>query len=43
VNVTGDAEVIIGVGTHLDTHAAAICDARGRAVPQLQVAATAAG
>jgi transposase len=43
VNVTGDAEVIIGVDTHLDTHTAAICDARGRAVSQLQVAATTAG
>ena len=43
VNVTGDADLIIGVDTHLDTHTAAICDARGRAVSQLQVAATTAG
>jgi transposase len=31
------------VDTHLDTHTAALCDARGRAVSQLQVAATTAG
>ena len=43
MNVTGDADLIIGVDTHLDTHTAAICDARGRAVSQLQVAATTAG
>lgn len=29
--------------THLDSHTAAVCDARGRVVPQLQVPATAAG
>lgn len=38
-----DAELIIGVDTHLDTHTAAICDGRGRPVAQLQVPATAAG
>ena len=38
-----DADLIIGVDTHLDTHTAAICDARGRAVSQLQVPATTAG
>jgi hypothetical protein len=43
VSVTEDADLIIGVDTHLDTHTAAICDARGRAVSQLQVAATTAG
>jgi len=38
-----EADVIIGVDTHLDTHTAAICDGRGRLVGQLQVPATAAG
>ena len=37
------ADLIIGVDTHLDTHTAAICDARGRAGSQLQVPATTAG
>ena len=37
------ADLIIGVDTHLDTHTAAICDARGRAVSQMQVPATTAG
>ena len=39
----GDADVVVGVDTHLDTRTAAICDARGRVQSQLQVAATAAG
>jgi len=43
MSVAEDADLIIGVDTHLDTHTAAICDARGRAVSQLQVAATTAG
>ena len=43
MNVAGDADLIIGVDTHLDTHTAAICDCRGRVLSQLQVAATAAG
>jgi transposase len=43
VRVAEDADLIIGVDTHLDTHTAAICDARGRAVSQLQVPATTAG
>jgi hypothetical protein len=43
VSLTGDADLIIGVGTHLDSHTAALCDARGGAVSQLQVPATAAG
>jgi transposase len=38
-----DADLIVGVDTHLDTHTAALCDARGRTVSQLQVAATSAG
>ena len=33
----------MGAGTHLDTHTAAICDARGRVVSQLQIPATTAG
>ena len=43
MRVAEDADLIIGVNTHLDTHTAAICDARGRAVSQLQVPATTAG
>jgi transposase len=43
VDLAGDADLIIGVDTHLDTHTAALCDARGRAVARLQVPATAAG
>jgi len=38
-----EADFIIWVDTHLDTHTAAICDGRGRSVTQLQVPATAAG
>jgi transposase len=37
------ADLVVGVDTHLDTHAAAICDARGRVISQLQVPATTAG
>jgi len=43
VNLAGDADLIIGVDTHLDTHTAALCNARGRALSRLQVPATAAG
>jgi len=43
VILASDADVIIGVDTHQDTHAAALCDARGRVLAQLQVPATAAG
>ena len=43
MNLAGDADLIIGVDTHLDTHTAALCDARGRALCGLQVPATAAG
>ena len=38
-----EADLVIGVDTHLDTRTAAICDARGRAMSQLQVPATMAG
>ena len=43
MSLAGDAGWIIGVDTHLDTHTAALCDGRGRAVAQLQVPATTAG
>jgi transposase len=43
VSLAGDADLIIRVDTHLDTHTAALCDARGRAKAQLQVPVTAAG
>jgi transposase len=43
VNGAEEADLIVGVDTHLDTHTAAVCDARGRAVSQLQVPATTAG
>ena len=43
MSVTGDADLIIGVDTHLDTHTAAICDGRGRAVCCTQVPATTTG
>jgi transposase len=43
VNLARDADLIVGVDTHLDTHTAALCDARGRALAQLQVPATAGG
>ena len=43
MNGVDEADLVVGVDTHLDTHTAAICDARGRAVSQLQVPATAAG
>ena len=43
MSLTEDADLIIGVDTHLDTHTAAICDARGRVVSQLQIPATTAG
>jgi len=43
VSLAGDADLIIGVDTHLDTHTAAICDGRGRAVARLRAPATAAG
>jgi transposase len=43
VSKAAEAELTVGVDTHLDTHTAALCDARGRPVSQLQVAATTAG
>ena len=38
-----EADLVVGAGTHLDSHTAALCDARGRTLSQLQVAATTAG
>ena len=43
MSVAESTGLVVGVDTHLDTHTAAICDARGRAGSQLRVAATAAG
>jgi transposase len=43
VSVTDDAGLVVGVDTHLDSHTAAVCDARGRAGPRRQVPASAAG
>ena len=43
MNGVDEADLVVGADTHLDTHTAAICDARGRAVSQLQVPATTAG
>ena len=43
MNGVDEADLVVGVDTHLDTHTAALCDARGRAVSQLQVPATTAG
>ena len=43
MNGVDEADLVVGVDTHLDTHTAAICDARGRAVSQLQVPATTPG
>ena len=43
MSLAGDAGWIIGVDTHLDTHTAAMCDARGRVVAQLQVPVATAG
>ena len=41
--VTDAAGFVVGVDTHMDTHSGAVCDARGRVLAQLQVAATTAG
>jgi transposase len=43
VRLAEDSGLVMGVGTHLETHTAALCDGRGRLVAQLQVPATAAG
>ena len=41
--LTDEVDYVVGVDTHMDTHTAAVCDARGRAVSQLQVPATTVG
>ncbi len=43
MSLSAEVELIIGVGTYLDTHAAAVCDARGREVAVLRVPASPAG
>jgi len=43
VALSDEADYVVGVDTHMDTHTAAVCDARGRAVSQRQVPATTAG
>jgi transposase len=40
---TSEIDLVAGVDTHLDTHTAALCDARGRVISQLQAPATPAG
>jgi hypothetical protein len=35
--------LVVGVGTHLDTHTAAVCDARGQELARLQVSAVPEG
>jgi hypothetical protein len=32
VSIAADTGLVVGVDTHLDTHTAALCDARGRAL-----------
>jgi transposase len=43
LSIAEDTGLVVGVDTHRDTHSAAICDARGRVLPQLQVPAMPAG
>ena len=43
MSITEDADLVVGVDTHRDTHTAAICDGRGRVLAQLQVPATPSG
>ncbi len=38
-----EVDFVVGVDTHMDTHTAAICDARGHALAELQVPAATAG
>ena len=42
-HLTGDADVIIGVDTHLDSHTAAACSTTGRQLALVQIRATPAG
>ena len=41
--LAGEVDHVIGVDTHMDTHTAALCDARGRVLSRLQVTADPAG
>lgn len=43
MSIADDVDLVAGVDTPRDTHTAAICDARGRVLSQLQVPATPAG
>jgi len=43
VALAGEVDHVIGVDTHMDTHTAALCDARGRVLSRLQVTADPAG
>jgi hypothetical protein len=43
VSLADQFELVVGVDTHRDTHAAALCDAGGRVLAQTQAPATAAG
>ena len=43
MSIAAGTGLVVGAGTHLDTHAAALCDARGRALAQLQVPADPVG
>jgi transposase len=43
VALAGEVDHVIGAGTHRDTHTAALCDARGKVLSRLQVAADPAG
>ena len=43
MSIAEDTGLVVGVDTHRDTHSAALCDARGRVLSQLQVPATPAG
>lgn len=43
MTIVDQAELVVGVDTHLDTHTAAICDQRGKQLAELQVETTPAG
>src|SRR5436305_6789774 len=43
VSLADQFELVVGVDTHRDTHAAALCDGGGRVLAQVQAPATAAG
>ena len=39
MSTASEVDLIVGAGTHRDTHTAAVCDGRGRALSQLKVPA----